>query len=128
MKHILAGYLKPCATDCGGIIHFGADFVHGGTELYRSDTLCVRAFPGRDRSRWFITFDHLREEPSLDRAGFGEEFFRTRGISLVTVIGSGNDWYQYPDIERALDVTRRSLAGARARIVYGSSMGGYAAV
>ena len=97
-------------------------------EIYRSDNLCVRAIPGRDDSRWFITFDHVGDDPSLERAGFGEAFFQRRGISLVSVIGRGNHWYQYPDMPRALDTIRRELQTASVRITYGLSMGGYAAV
>lgn len=128
MKHMLADHLKSCATSDVGILHFGADSPTGAEILYRSDTLCVRSWPGQDISRWFITFDHIRHDRSLDRAGFAEEYFRSRGISVVTVVGSGNDWYQYPDMELALHVIRRALEPARSRITYGSSMGAYAAI
>ena len=97
-------------------------------EIYRSDNLCVRATPGQDSSRWFITFDHVGDNPSLERAGFGEAFLHGRGISVISVVGRGNHWYQYPDMSRALDVIRRELQTASVRITYGVGMGGYAAV
>jgi hypothetical protein len=97
-------------------------------EIYRSDNLRVRATPGQDISRWFITFDHVGDNPSLERAGFGEAFLHGRGISLISVVGRGNHWYQYPDMSGALDVIRRELQTASVRITYGVSMGGYAAV
>jgi hypothetical protein len=125
---MLADHLKPAVTSSARIIHFGADSGDARGELYRSDTLCVRAWPGRDSSRWFITFDQVGDDFSLDRVGFGEGFFRARGISLITVVGRGNDWYQYADTSQALDAVRRALEGTRTRIAYGSSMGGYAAV
>lgn len=98
------------------------------TVLYRSANLCVRAAPGTDVSRWFVTFDHFRHDGDLDRQGFGEQYFRSRGISVVTVVGRGNHWYQYPDMAEALEAVRRALATARTRIAYGASMGGYAAI
>ena len=104
------------------------DFQAKMKQVYRSDNLCVRAIPGLDRRRWFITFDHVSHDHSLDRAGFGEAYFRARGISILTVLGRGNHWYQYPDTLRALEAVRVELAGARQRIVYGTSMGAYAAL
>lgn len=98
------------------------------SELYRSDNLCVRATPGADVSRWFITFDHVGHDTSLDREGFGKSYFESRGISVVSVVGRGNHWYQYPDMPQALDAIRQALVCARVRIAYGSSMGGYAAI
>ena len=68
------------------------------TDLYRSATLCVRACPGADGTRWVVTFDNYGADASLDRPGFGEQFLRSRGLSAIVVIGAGNDWYQYPDM------------------------------
>jgi len=98
------------------------------TEIYRSSNLCVRSFPGDDTSRWFVTFDHVGDNGDLDRDGFGSAYFRERGVSCISVVGRGNHWYQYSDMTRALYVIRHVLEGARVRIAYGSSMGGYAAI
>lgn len=97
-------------------------------EIYRSDTLLVRKRDGLCRKRWVVTFDHYGITGTFDRPGFGEEFLASRGISLITVLGRGNDWYQYPDIAAALAAARSALLRADRVITYGSSMGGYAAI
>lgn len=97
-------------------------------ELYRSENLSVRIIPGRDPERWFITFDPVGQDHRLDRPGFGEAYFQSRGISVVSIVGRGSHWYQYSDMALALGMVRHALRAARARITYGSSMGGYAAI
>nr|WP_047167281.1 hypothetical protein [Sphingomonas sp. Y57] len=97
-------------------------------EIYRSNTLLVRKRGGRCRKRWVVTFDHYGITGSFDRPGFGEEFLAARGISLITILGCGNDWYQYPDMGAALAAARSALLRADRVITYGSSMGGYAAI
>lgn len=96
-------------------------------ELYRSETLRLTVGLG-DADRWVIAFDNYGHDFSLDREGFGQRYFRDRGISCVTVVGRGNDWYQYPDIEAAMAAVRTVTAGASRVMTYGSSMGGYAAI
>jgi len=98
------------------------------TEIYRSDTLVVRKVVTDAARDWVITFDHHSIGEGFDRFGFGEEFLLANGISAVHVLGRGNDWYQYDDIFDAMATVRTATAGARRRITYGSSMGGYAAI
>lgn len=98
------------------------------SELFLSDNLVVRSRPCEDTSRWVVTFDNYGLGPGFDRHGFGEPFLQTHGISAIHVLGRGNDWYQYPEVFEALDVVRRTVAGADRVMTYGSSMGGYAAV
>jgi len=97
-------------------------------ELYRSANLLVRSAPAEDTDRCVVAFDHYGENHDLDRPGFGESFFRQRGISAIFVNGSGNHWYQYPDMLDALAATRRALRCCPNIMTYGSSMGGYAAI
>lgn len=97
-------------------------------EIYRSSTLLVRKIAGVDTSRWVITFDRLRNETGFDRAGFAEDFLKAQGISAIHVLGCGNDWYQYPDMAKAVAAIGAATQGAVRRITYGSSMGGYAAI
>jgi len=97
-------------------------------ELYRSDTLLVRAVPGEDRTGWIVSFDHFHNQPGFTAQGFGEAFLRDQGLSAIHVLCCDNSWYQYPDTLRACAVIRRALIGAERIIAYGSSMGAYAAI
>jgi tetratricopeptide (TPR) repeat protein len=97
-------------------------------ELYRSANLLVRCSPCENTLRWVVTFDNYGSPPGFDRPCFGEAFLAARGVSVISVLGKGNDWYQYPDTPLALDAVRRAVAGAERVVTYGSSMGGYAAI
>lgn len=97
-------------------------------ELYRSKFLVVRPVPGLDLKRWVVTSDNHSIGAGFDRPGFSEEFLRREGISAVHVLGRGNDWYQYPGVNKALGAVVDGTAGAVRRVAYGSSMGGYAAL
>ncbi len=97
-------------------------------ELYRSDNLLVRQSQGADCDRWVITFDNYGLGPGFDREGFGEAFLREHGFSAIHVLGRGDDWYQYDDIFTAAAVVRAATSGAKRRLTYGSSMGGFAAL
>lgn len=96
--------------------------------LYSSENLLVRKSKGLDPDRWVVTFDHYGITGHFDRPGFAEEFLAARGISFLTVLGRGNDWYQYPDIHDALAAARAVTFGRSRVMTYGSSMGGYAAI
>ncbi len=100
------------------------------SELYRSDTLVVRAVPRPDRTRWVVTFDHYRPLTDFNRRAFGEAFFKKRGISALYVMCAGNHWYQYPDMPEAIAAARGALvrSGANRILTYGTSMGAYAAL
>jgi len=97
-------------------------------ELYRSDDVVVRRVPAGPANRWIVTFDHYAIGHGFDRPGFGEAYFRSRGISAIHVMGRAEDWYQYPDMAAALATVRAATAGAERVVTYGSSMGGYAAL
>lgn len=97
-------------------------------ELYRSETLVVRQLAGEDRDRWIVTFDHYGIGQGFDRPGFGQAWLSNQGISAIHVMGRGDDWYQYADIHAALATVREATRGASRIVIYGSSMGAYAAV
>lgn len=97
-------------------------------EHYRSENLLVRAIPAENQRLWVVTFDNYGAPTTFDRFGFGEEFFTSRGISFVTVLSAGNDWYQHPDTPIAMQVVRSIVSGAERVMTYGSSMGAYAAI
>jgi hypothetical protein len=96
--------------------------------LYRSeDLLVVGVLPFTSRST-VITFTAWSEEPSLDKAGFGETFLTKYGFDAVHVICRDNQWYQYADIRAALDAAAARTALYRNRVAMGWSMGAYAAI
>ena len=97
--------------------------------LFRSPNLAVRKVGGGGHSVCcVVTFDSFTDQRTLDRPGFGEAFFRSRGIDAIHVISRENDWYQYPEMEAA-KAGVHAATGAYDRVVtYGSSMGGYAAI
>ena len=88
----------------------------------------MRSVQAEDFDRCVIAFGHYSEDHDPDRPGFGEAFFRERGISAIFVNGSGNHWYQYPDMLVALAVIRDAVKDVPRIMTYGSSMGGYAAI
>ena len=98
------------------------------SELFRSANILVRSVPTEDVSRWVVTFDNYGLGPGFDRHGFGEAFLKAYGLSAIHVLGNGDDWYQYPEMEEALAVVKEAVSSAERVMTYGSSMGGYAAV
>ncbi|KQX25447.1 hypothetical protein ASD39_11695 [Sphingomonas sp. Root50] len=96
--------------------------------MYASENLLVRQRPSHRPDLLVVTFDHYGITGRFDRPGFAEDFLASRGISVLTFLGRGNDWYQYPDMRDALAAARTVAAGRRRVMTYGSSMGGYAAI
>lgn len=77
----------------------------------------------------FITFTGRAANPPVPN-GFGETFFRKRGLSAVHFISKANHWWQTPEVDDAIAALRQAgiLSGKRQITLYGSSMGGYAAL
>ena len=96
-------------------------------ELYRSADLLVRAQTGHQSPFCVVTFNSYTDRRTLDREGFGEGFFASRGVNAIHVLSRDNDWYLLPDIERALDAAAKAASFDRVS-AYGSSMGAYAAI
>ncbi len=97
-------------------------------ELYRSADLLVRARTGCDSSYCVVTFDSFTDRRTLDREGFGETFFASRGVNAIHVLSRDNDWYLLPDIELALAAAAKAARPFERVSAYGSSMGAYAAI
>ena len=96
--------------------------------LFRSQDLAVRRVAGGASPCCVVTFASFTDQRTLDRPGFGEDFFRSRGIDAVHVISRENDWYQYEEMEAAMATVRAATAPYDRVVTYGSSMGGYAAI
>jgi len=97
-------------------------------ELFRSDDLLVRGVTGFGGPLCYVTFDSYTDNRTLDRPGFGEEFFRSRGIDAIHVLSRENRWYQHSELNDALSAVAGATAGYQRVIAYGSSMGGFAAL
>lgn len=97
-------------------------------ELFRSDDLLVRRIGGLGSAICYVTFESYTDNRTLERGGFGEDYFRTRGIDAIHVLSRDNHWYQYPELPAALAAVASATAGYAKVIAYGSSMGGFAAL
>ena len=77
-----------------------------------------------------VSFSPLVDEKqvSTKESGFGRSFFQSRKISCVYVIPTWNHWYQYEYVSDALEVIRLLSRKFKKVVVYGVSMGGYAAL
>lgn len=76
-----------------------------------------------------ITFTGRAANPPVEK-GFGESYLLKREISAVHFISKDNHWWQTPEPAIAIEELRkRGLIGGNQSItLYGSSMGGYAAL
>jgi tetratricopeptide (TPR) repeat protein len=97
-------------------------------ELFRSDDLLVRRVGGFGGPICYVTFDSYTDNRTLDRPGFGEDYFRGRGIDAIHVLSRENRWYQHAELADALATVCAATAGYDRVIAYGSSMGGFAAL
>ena len=97
-------------------------------ELFRSDHLLVRRVGGFGGALCYLTFASYTDDRTLDRPGFGEDFFRARGIDAIHVLSRENRWYQHPELMDALAAVAGATGGYPRVIAYGSSMGGFAAL
>jgi tetratricopeptide (TPR) repeat protein len=98
------------------------------TEIFRSSELVVRSACDFGSSACVVTFDSYSDDRSLDRQAFGEEFFASREIDAIHVVGRENDWYQYAEMPAAVAAVAEAARGYQRVLAYGSSMGGYAAI
>ncbi|MCS6920441.1 MAG: tetratricopeptide repeat protein, partial [Elioraea sp.] len=80
-------------------------------------------------SRLVITFTGRAAKPPVDK-GFGESFLEKRRIPAIHFISKDNHWWQTPEPWQAFELLRRQglLSADREIVLYGSSMGGYAAL
>ena len=97
-------------------------------EIFRSENIVVRKVDGQGGGSCVVTFDSFTDFRSLDRTGFGEQFFAAAGVDAVHVIPRDNDWYQYSEMAEAMQCVRAATRGYARVVTYGSSMGAYAAI
>ncbi len=74
-----------------------------------------------------VSFPDLVHPMGRGHAGWGHGFLSKRGLSAVYIENDSPDWYQTPDFFAAMEAIRAATSG-RAKITYGSSMGGYGAL
>lgn len=94
--------------------------------LYESDRYLVSA--GGEGAP-IVTFQSYRPDQGIEtyrHKPWGANFLEICGYSWVAVQPSFNDWYQSDEIAQIAKKTRKHLGSSRP-ILYGSSMGGYAA-
>ena len=98
----------------------------GATTLWEDEALLVRRVPGATDVS-VVTFSHFHPDPAALGTGFGEAPLAAAGIDAVHVVSRANDWFQNAAMPAAMAAIGAAL-GARPRITYGSSMGGYGAI
>ena len=96
-------------------------------ELFRSADFLVK-HAHRHASICVVTFDSYADDRSLERDAFAEEFLEARGLSAIHIVNAANRWYQEPALEQVFAILRPTLAAYTRVVLYGSSMGGYAAL
>jgi lysophospholipase L1-like esterase len=100
-----------------------------GVELFRNGDILVRSVQGFGSDTCIVTFDCYSDWHTLDRPGFGENFFKGSSIDAIHFISRNNDWYQYGELpEIAASVSDITKSSYHRVLTYGSSMGGYAAI
>jgi Tfp pilus assembly protein PilF len=93
--------------------------------IYEGNFLQVLAWdPGSHSDEFWVTFSPFQTlEP------FGLRLFKKRDCRALFIVPNTNEWYQHNEIWDALTACRRILDASSVRpIVYGSSMGGFAAL
>jgi pimeloyl-ACP methyl ester carboxylesterase len=99
-------------------------------ELYYKNNDVIVSSDFYDSELLVVSFSPLVDEkhiPTKDN-GFGRVFFQNRKISCVYIIPIWNHWYQYEYIGDAIDIIRLFARNFKKVVIYGVSMGGYAAL
>lgn len=78
--------------------------------------------------RIVVCFHGRIAKPEFLSGNFGESFLLRRGYDAIHFQTDVNNWYQSPDIEKAIAAARGIIRSYPHCATYGSSMGGYAAV
>ena len=97
-----------------------------GQVIYQSAHLSARYVAG-ESARVVVCFPDRVHPTGFDQPGWAEGFLTRRGLSAIYVSLARIDWFQCPDFLEAMRACGAFLQG-RAVTVYGSSMGGYAAL
>lgn len=83
-----------------------------------------------DNELLVVSFSPLVDEKQAASIefGFGRSFFQSKRISCIYVIPTWNHWYQYEYIKDAINIIKTVGSNFKQVIIYGVSMGGYAAL
>lgn len=94
----------------------------------RDIRVIARLFDG-PRDELVVTFTGRQAVPQYE-IGFGENYLKKRRISALHFASKDNHWWQTPEANQAVEAIRNQglLDGGRRVTLYGSSMGGYAAL
>jgi len=98
-------------------IYYKNDHVMISNDFYDDELLVVSFSPLVDE-----------KQPASAEYGFGKTFFQSKKISCIYVIPTWNHWYQYEYIKDAINIIKAVGASFKSIIIYGVSMGGYAAL
>jgi tetratricopeptide (TPR) repeat protein len=92
------------------------------------DVRVVARLFDESKDQLVITFTGRAANPPVEK-GFGEAFLMKRRISAVHFISKDNHWWQTAEALQGVAKLEQMglLDGNRRRVLYGSSMGGYAA-
>ena len=113
------------------LIYEGADYAVRKVFLTQADRQATGIAPPAGAAEGgpvVVTFPHAGPPTMNADLAFGEVFLRRKGIDAYHVINAKVDWFQSPDIMRALAAIRADLPPGRRIVTYGSSMGGYGAL
>lgn len=101
-----------------------------GMELYYKNADVIVTNDYYDSELLVISFSPLVDEKHSpnQESGFGRNFFQSRKISCIYVIPTWNHWYQYEYVKDAIELIRLVSRKFKKVVVYGVSMGGYAAL
>lgn len=81
-----------------------------------------------DASVVVVSFPARTKRQGLDRAAFGEEYFTPRRISALLVTVADNHGFLNDDAEAMIAPVLEATRGFRSVVLYGSSMGAFAAI
>jgi len=97
-------------------------------DLYRSENIRVKKVGGFSQDTLIVSFDSYTDKFSLDRPGFGENFFIKNNIDCIHIIPKNNSWYQYEEMSHIMEKICGVIQEYDQIFTYGASMGGYAAI
>jgi hypothetical protein len=97
--------------------------------FYKNDNVLV-SNDFYDSELLVVSFSPLVDEKQITQkeSGFGRSFFQSKKISCAYVIPTWNHWYQYEYIKDALEIIKVISRNFKKVVLYGVSMGGYAAL
>ena len=113
------------------LIYTGKEYAVRRAFLTQDDRQAARIVPtdaDAENAPVVVTFPHAGPPTMNADLAFGEVFLRRKGIDAYHVLNAHTDWFQSPDILRALEAIRADLPPGRPVVTYGSSMGGYGAL